>query len=123
MDDREVYADLVIKAVLAKIKAMETLDRGILSDTSVTTFDRLIVIVGSLNPRYRDRLLSTKPTSEDVDSVVRASDVSLYDEEVILMAKLRRFVIEIGKRGVERVCDALAYDGFADAKEDRIKVS
>lgn len=125
MRGREVsVADLVVKTVLIKLQAMDALDRGLLSGTGVTTVDRLAVILGSVTPRYRRRLLSTAPTDEDIEAVLRMGEgrVHLYEAELVALASLRRLAAELEKKGVDRVCEILAYDGEAEEPE-RIRVS
>lgn len=118
----ENLPDLIVKTVLIKLEAMEAHDRGLLSDTSVTTFDRLIVILGSVNPRYREKLLSTKPVAEDIERVISLGQrVALRDEEVYMLATLRRFVVEMEKKGIEKLNDAITVDELGEGSE-KIKV-
>ncbi|MEM1877073.1 MAG: hypothetical protein QXH21_09870 [Ignisphaera sp.] len=102
----ETIADAVIRTLVVKIKAMETLDKGILSDTGVTTLDRVLIIIGSLNPKFYRRFLSTEPREEDIAKVFKiAQDTGVWKEEVVLLAMVRRLVIESLEKGVAKLSD------------------
>jgi len=60
------FADLLVKAVAVKLQAMEELDSGLLSRTSVTTVDRVAVILGTVKLQYQEKVLATEPTEEDL---------------------------------------------------------
>lgn len=107
-EGNKVIADAIVRSLVAKIKAMEALDRGLLSDTSVTSLDRVAVILGSLNPKYYSKLLSTEPGDEDIAAVLGlVKDTGMWDEEVVLLAKVRRVVLEALKRGISKVVDVV----------------
>lgn len=107
-EEAEAVADAVVRALVAKVKAMEALDRGLLSDAGVTTLDRVAVILGSLNPRFYRRLLSTEPREEDVARVLEvAKDTGMWSEEAVLLAMVRRLVVDTLRSGVARLSDLL----------------
>lgn len=105
-EEAEAVADAVVKTLVAKIKAMETLDKGLLSDAGVTTLDRVAVILGSLNPKLYKKLLSTEPREEDIARVLEvAKDTDMWSEEVVLLAMVRRMVVDTLKNDVARLSD------------------
>jgi len=107
-EEAEAVADAVVRALVAKVRAMEALDRGLLSDAGVTTLDRVAVILGSLNPRFYRRLLSTEPREEDVARVLEvAKDTGMWSEEAVLLAMVRRLVVDTLRSGVARLSDLL----------------
>jgi len=89
------FADLVVKAVAVKLQAMEELDSGLLSRTSVTTIDRVAVVLGTVKLQYQEKVLATEPTEEDLEvarRVLEESGVEFGKEELVALAKLRRYV-------------------------------
>ncbi|MEM4007150.1 MAG: hypothetical protein QXT92_05760 [Nitrososphaerota archaeon] len=107
-EEAEAVADAVVRALVAKVRAMEALDRGLLSDAGVTTLDRVAVILGSLNPRFYRRLLSTEPREEDIARVLEvAKDTGMWSEEAVLLAMVRRLVADTLRSGVARLSDLL----------------
>ncbi|MEM1694279.1 MAG: hypothetical protein QXH21_08190 [Ignisphaera sp.] len=119
-EEAEIVADAVVRALVAKIKAMEILDKGLVSDTGVSTVDRVAVILGSLNPRYYNKLLSTEPRKDDVDKVFEvARDTGMWGEEVVLLAMVRRMVVESLRSGVARVSDLVDTSDKEDADRKR----
>jgi hypothetical protein len=88
-------ADLVVKTVAVKLQAMEELDSGLLSRTSVTTIDRVAVVLGTVKLQYQEKVLATEPTEEDLEvarRVLEESGVEFGKEELVALAKLRRYV-------------------------------
>lgn len=119
-EEAEIVADAVVRALVAKIKAMEILDKGLVSDTGVSTVDRVAVILGSLNPKYYNKLLSTEPRKDDVDKVFEvARDTGMWGEEVVLLAMVRRMVVESLRSGVARVSDLVDTSDKEDADRKR----
>jgi len=88
-------ADLVVKTVAVKLQAMEELDSGLLSRTSVTRVDRLAVILGTVKLQYQEKVLDTEPAEEDLEvarRMLEESGVEFGKEELVALAKLRRYV-------------------------------
>jgi len=96
MERNPEVADLILKTVVVKLNALEETDKGLLSNLSVTIFDRLGVILNTVKPRYFENVIKTEPKQEDIDSVlqlVRENGLDVGKEEVVLLAKLRRYII------------------------------
>ena len=94
----EEKADAVIYAVLAKIKAMEKRGVGLISASSVTSIDRLAVIIGSVPRTSQNAVIDTIPLTYDIErvlSIAKSMGLELGKEEVILLSKLRRFVLRL----------------------------
>jgi len=120
-EEIETIADAVIRTLVVKIKAMEMLDKGILSDTGVTTLDRVLIIIGSLNPKFYRRFLSTEPREEDIDKVFKiAQDTGVWKEEVVLLAMVRRLVIESLEKGIAKLSDL--FDVSEEDDKNKVEV-
>lgn len=99
MED-EYMVDKVVESIIVKLKAMNEVDKGILSDTSVTVADRLAVILGSFKREYHNGILSIDEKNEDIEKVMSTAkkyNVELGAEEVIILGKTRRFITEKAK--------------------------
>jgi len=93
----EEVADKVIEALAVKIKAVEETGKGFNAVGDVTIYDRLTVVLGTLNKKYLDRVLSMEPEDADVKRVAEILDkhgVELTPEEIVIMGKVRKFVAE-----------------------------
>jgi len=122
-EEAEAVADAVVRALVAKVRAMEALDRGLLSDAGVTTLDRVAVILGSLNPRFYRRLLSTEPREEDVARVLEvAKDTGMWSEEAVLLAMVRRLVVDTLRSGVARLSDLLNTSDEGGSRRKAVEV-
>jgi len=105
----EEIADKVVETLAIKLRAVEETGRGFHADGDITIYDRLIVILGSLNKRYIDRVLEIEPTESDVkrvSEILEKHGVEATPEEIIVMSKIRRFIEE--KLKVERVSDVIS---------------
>lgn len=97
MVKEDIIADAVVETLVTKLKAMEKVDKGFLSSTSVTVVDRVAVILGTFRKEYHDKILSTKEGKEDIDkalSLIKKYGLDVGNEEVVLLGKVRRFVAE-----------------------------
>lgn len=105
----EYVADKVVEAIIVKLGVMNEVDRGLLSDTSVTVVDRLMVILGSFKKEYHNSILSIEPGDKDIEKVVsiaRRHSVELGVEEVVVLGKARRFIAEKARTlGINLVLD------------------
>lgn len=123
-EEAEAVADAVVRALVAKVRAMEALDRGLLSDAGVTTLDRVAVILGSLNPRFYRRLLSTEPREEDIARVLEvAKDTGMWSEEAVLLAMVRRLVVDTLRSGVARLSDLLNTSDEGGGRRKAVEIS
>jgi len=53
------------------------------------------VILGTVKPQYQEKILATEPTEEDLEAarrVLEESGVEFGKEELVALAKLRRYV-------------------------------
>ena len=108
MTNRGWIADIILKTVLVKLKALEEVGVGILSKDDVSVATRMAIIFGSINEKYQERVADVKESREDIESVLRVAkelDLELTPEEISVLGKIRRFTIE--KMEVEGVREAL----------------
>jgi len=93
----EEIADKVVEALAVKLRAVEETDRGFHADGDITVYDRLIIVLRTLNRRYIDRVLETEPTESDVkriSEILEKHEVETTPEEIIVLSKIRRFIDE-----------------------------
>jgi len=118
----EEITDIVVETLAIKLRAVEETGRGFHTDGDITVYDRLIVVLGSLNKRYIDRVLEAEPTESDVKRVIEILEkhgVELTPEEVIIMSKIRRYIDE--KLKVEGVSNTISKVIDVDADVDRAR--
>jgi len=117
MSRGEELANLVVKAIAVKLKAMEDTGKGFHGE-DVTMYDRLVVTLGTIARKYMNNILDTEPTESDVKKVVEIFDkqgVEITPEEVIVISKIWKFIAEKAKNDnsiVERVVDTEAEEGI-----------
>jgi len=92
-----IVADVVLGALLAKLRAVEESGAGLLSETSVTAVDRLAIVLGTFREERLDEILETEERPEDVERVLELAQtygLELSEAEVVVLARVRRFVEE-----------------------------
>ena len=90
-------ADVVLGALLVKLRAVEESGAGLLSETSVTAVDRLAIVLGTFREERLDEILETEERPEDVERVLELAQtygLELSEAEVVVLARVRRFVEE-----------------------------
>jgi len=116
----EEIADKVVEALAIKLRAMEEIGKGFHADGDITMYDRLIVVLGSLNKRYIDRVLEAEPIESDVkrvSEILEKHGVEPTSEEIIVLSKIRRFIDE--KLKVEGVSNTISKVIDVDAGADK----
>jgi len=110
MSRGEELANLVVKAIAVKFKAIEDSGKGFHGE-DVTMYDRLVVTLGSITNKYMNNILDTEPTESDIKKVAEIFDkqgVEITPEEVIVISKIWKFIAEKAKNSVsvlEKVVD------------------
>ncbi len=73
MSKASELTDLVIKTIVTKLEAMDG-GHGLLSKSSITSTDRLIVAHGSVKPQYHRNVVVTEHTEKDLKAAKKILD-------------------------------------------------
>lgn len=123
---RVPLADLVVEALMVKLKAMEELGEGALSDTPPTTLDRLLVVLGSLSEQARSMLPRVRVEPDDLERVLSIAErynVELDVAEALTLAKTRRLILEkLRVHSTHTVVETLLDTGRAGQAKTRVQV-
>jgi len=122
----EEIADKVVEALAIKLRSMEEIGKGFHADGDITMYDRLIVVLGSLNKRYIDRVLEAEPIESDVkrvSEILEKHGVELAPEEVIIMSKIRKYIDEKLKvEGITILEKVIDVGGEVGMNSDQISI-
>jgi glutaredoxin 2 len=93
-----IIADAIVSFFISKFEKMNKNDTGFLNPYAVSLPDRISLVLASFKHEYRDKIIHTNQTDSDIQAVkkiIKKSEIEgdISGEEVIMLAKLRRFII------------------------------